>query len=44
MCKHWKKVPEFQHPDEEQGDPIRVQAVPLDHVTARRQEWMYTVS
>jgi hypothetical protein len=42
-CKHWKKVPEFLHPDEEEGDPQRVTAVPLDHVTAKRQDWLYEV-
>ena len=43
MCKHWKDVPEFRHPNEEAGDPIAVTAIPLDHVTAKRQDWLYTV-
>jgi hypothetical protein len=43
MCKHWKEVPEFIHPDEEAGDPVGVTAIPLDHVTAKRQDWLYTV-
>ena len=43
MCKNWKEIPEFIHPNEEAGDPIGVIAIPLDHMTAKRQDWLYTV-